>query len=165
MAPAPDRPQIIISYEVDPVDPERRRTVEPVAPVDPPPPVERLDVARAAPGTGPAPTDFTPPDIEPAPVSTSSLVNLDALARPIVRIEPVFPDRMARMGISGYCVIVFDVTPQGRTANIAARDCSHEGFARTTIQAVERWRYQPAVTDGQPRWMRGLQVRLDYRID
>jgi protein TonB len=37
-------------------------------------------------------------------------------------------------------------------------------FERSTIRAVERWRYEPKVQDGAAVWRRGVVTRLDYEL-
>jgi protein TonB len=38
-------------------------------------------------------------------------------------------------------------------------------FERAALRAIERWRYRPAVVDGEPVERRGLQVRLRFELE
>ena len=58
----------------------------------------------------------------------------------------------------------FDVTPDGTPTNIIALDCSSSLFERSSVRAVERWRYEPKIQNGNAVWRRGVQTRLDYQL-
>ncbi|MFW6413240.1 MAG: energy transducer TonB, partial [Oceanicaulis sp.] len=89
----------------------------------------------------------------------------DRDAQPMVRIPPQYPPRAAERGIQGSCQVTFDVTPDGTPTNISILDCDSSLFERSTIRAVERWRYEPKVQDGTAVWRRGVVTRLDYQLE
>jgi protein TonB len=38
-------------------------------------------------------------------------------------------------------------------------------FDKAALQAIQRWRYRPAVMDGQTVERRGVQVRLRFQLE
>ncbi len=131
-----------------------------------PPPPPRIEAARAErPAEGLASTLGRLPEIQPEEVNQSDfeVVVSDRDEQPLVRLEPQYPRRAAERGLEGSCVVTFDVNPDGTTANISAT-CSSSMFERASIRAVERWRYQPRVQEGQAVVRRGLQVEFPFRL-
>ena len=160
-----------IDYELFPrvtvIDPVPDEPLAPVDAVDPPPPPPVIEVVTAsAPSNdyivmaGDIP-DFAGPDIDPG---ATSFDTSDRDVQPVVRIPPDYPMREAERGVEGHCVVMFDVTTQGSPVNIRPVDCTTPGFERATIRAVERWRYNPRVRNGQPQMYRGVQTRLEFTL-
>lgn len=84
--------------------------------------------------------------------------------RPVVRVAPDYPQRAAARGVEGDCTIGFDVSPGGMPANVRVVACSSPLFARSSVRAVERWRYNPQVVDGRPVWSFGVETSLEYEL-
>lgn len=84
---------------------------------------------------------------------------------PIVRIEPKYPIKAARAGVGGYVIMDFDVTATGKTANIRVIE-SHPAdlFNSAAKASLSKWRYKPAVENGQAVSANCLNVRLDFRL-
>jgi protein TonB len=163
--PRREMPNLVINYEPPEIDPVRTTTPDDIVEIEPPPAVEPLPTGGVDPGAGPGPAVYNPPPIDPPTVSTGGPINLDAYATPVLRREPIYPQRMAERGVSGHCILRFDVGPNGETANVRIVECSNSGFERASVRAVSQWRYRPATTEGRARWMRNLEVRLDYRLN
>lgn len=68
-------------------------------------------------------------------------------AKTISRVPPNMPWNAQS---SGYCCMLFDVTPDGKTSNIRTPHCSAEMFRKPSIEAVSKWKYSPKTVDGRP---------------
>ncbi len=166
---APDEgvemPPVEIRFDTVEAEPDRTREPE-FVPVDSPPPMPTPATPRSAapenPGLG---DNYALPPVEPTVISAAGgLVSPDRSPVPVVRVEPVYPAREAARGNSGSCTVIFDITPQGTTANIRSLACDSRAFEQATVNAVSRWRYNPQVQDGEPILFRGATTRLDYRL-
>lgn len=84
---------------------------------------------------------------------------------PLVRIPPVFPDRFLRGDVSGFCKILFDVSPEGQPMNIQTTLCTNTQLKSATVKSVQKWKYTPRVQNGRPVSRSGLEttIRFDLR--
>ena len=84
---------------------------------------------------------------------------------PLVRIPPVFPDRFSRGDVSGYCKILFDVSPEGQPMNVQTTLCTNSQLKSATIKSVQKWKYSPRIQNGRPVSRSGLEttIRFDLR--
>lgn len=168
--PGPDIADLTFDLfpQVDVIDPQIRVELEPVLPVDPPPPPHVIEAQAAQlPDADMALMIGTIPRLEATGMGDGldSFNIADADVQPVVRIPPSYPVREAERGIEGSCVLQFDVTTAGSPVNIQVLECDSSGFARESVRAVERWRYNPRVRDGVPQMYRGLQTRLVFDLD
>lgn len=156
----------IVSQREDSAITRRDRRPEQPREVRTPPPPPRIEAARARqPQEGLASVLGALPDINPERVDRGSfqVVITDRDEQPLVRLEPQYPRRAAERGLEGDCVVTFDVNPDGTTANIRA-SCSSDLFRSAATRAVERWRYQPRISEGQAVIRRNLQVEFPFRL-
>ncbi|WP_420331904.1 energy transducer TonB [Oceanicaulis alexandrii] len=168
LEPARDELAISISEEVEDLSVRQREvTMDDVNEVEPPPPPPQIErqVAEAPAEdmntiAGEIP-EFDAPDLGSGDVSFDVS---DRDAQPMVRIPPQYPPRAAERGVEGSCLMQFDVTPDGTPTNIVALDCTSSLFERSSIRAVERWRYEPRIENGNAFWRRGVQTSLDYQL-
>lgn len=152
---------------VEVIDATPRPDLAPVLPVDPPPPPPAVDIQTSQlPGTDLAiPIGNIPPiEVDGIGDGDVNFNRADTNAQPIVRIPPVYPVREAERGVEGDCLLQFDVTTQGSPVNIQVLECASSGFARESVRAVERWRYNPRVRNGVPEMYRGVQTRLEFNL-
>ncbi len=105
-----------------------------------PPPVAGT---QATPGTPPAAQSAAPGPTAPASGGPSPrLVHSPA---------PEYPRDALRAGVSGEVVIRIDVGPDGVPASLEIiRSSRNRSLDRAALQAVRRWRFEPAVRDGVP---------------
>jgi protein TonB len=165
---ARDELSISISEEIEDLQVRQREvTMDDVNDVEPPPPPPQIErqVAEAPAEdmntiAGEIP-EFDAPDLGSGDVSFDVS---DRDAQPMVRIPPQYPPRAAERGVEGSCLMQFDVTPDGTPTNIVALDCTSSLFERSSIRAVERWRYEPRIENGNAVWRRGVQTSLDYQL-
>lgn len=159
--------RISINEEVEDVEVRQRDvTLDDVQQVDPPPPPPQIErQASEQPNEDMSTVGGELPEFETPQMSDN--VNFDVSdrdAQPMVRIPPQYPPRAAERGTEGSCTVMFDVTPDGTPTNITATNCDRV-FERATVRAVERWRYEPKVQDGNAVWRRGVVTQLDYELD
>lgn len=164
--PVEELPPVQIRFEVDPYDPPDPIAPDEIMRLDPPPRPPSIETDRVAVEVIPDGSRWTLPPIEAVEISTGGgLVNIDRQPSPRVRVQPVYPANEASRGRNGVCNVVFDITAEGRTANIQARDCTSPAFERATINAVSGWRYDPQVRDGEPVVYRGATTRLVFSLE
>lgn len=137
-APQPPDPATDASAEND----EGGVFVLPDAPADPP---------RAVAGEPPVPAGSGPdagdPDVEP----TAETAIIDSQPVPVRQPQPSYPRRALRQGLSGEVLVRAVVGTDGRPRQVeVARSSSHRVLDQAAVQAVRRWRFQPAMRHGQP---------------
>jgi len=160
--------RIVINDEVEELDARRRdTTIDDVDQIDPPPPPPQIERQSAEqPQEGLATVMGAIPAFD-APRLGADSVNFsvsDRDAQPLVRIEPQYPPRALERGIEGTCDVSFDVTPDGTPTNVQIVRCDSSMLERSSIRAVERWRYNPKVENGIPVARRGVRTQFDYQM-
>jgi periplasmic protein TonB len=108
--------------------------------------------------------DPAPPATERAPVislqGTDSPSNARAFGDRVIPARPdavfhnrppIYPDEAAQNGQQGTVVVLIHVSPAGTTASVdLVRSSGYVLLDRAAQEAVLRWRFLPAVKDGQP---------------
>lgn len=83
--------------------------------------------------------------------------------RQLEAVRPAYPAAMRRFGLSGRVVCDFDVMEDGHVAKVGIFESDNPAFDEAAVEAVRRWRYQPAMRDGKPLRMRVRQpVHFNY---
>lgn len=105
-----------------------------------------LSLARGAAGDGVA-------------VGTGSMENVvyeagevDEQAQVLKEVQPKFPDRAKKLGISGYVkvMVVIDVYGDVAQASVMSLDPPGYGFENEALKAVKQWKFSPAHLGGYP---------------
>ncbi len=78
--------------------------------------------------------------------------------------KPIYPFGMRRSDITGDVMVGFVVDKEGRVTVAHVLKSSHPGFRQAAIDAVENWRFEPAIVNGKPVNAR-MQVPIYFRID
>ena len=79
-------------------------------------------------------------------------------------IAPQYPNRCARNAEDLERVtVIFDVTAQGRPANVRVADTSNACFNTAAVSTLKRWRFDPKTVDGAPRPDLAKQATLNFR--
>jgi len=143
----------------------RRRTLlEPQAAVKTPPAPPRIATPSAnAPTTPIVKVAGGLPELDPVMLDIGPVtMNIpDRDVQPLVRVPPVMPANAER---SGHCNVRFDVSPDGAPFNVEAVSCSSNVFRRATVRSVQRWKYQPKITDGLAVGRSGVENRVSFRL-
>lgn len=117
------------------------------------------------------------PQVEPTPPlpaeerPTTRTVITPVVPEPVIveaklsrSIAPQYPNRCARGAEDLERVtVIFDVTVQGRAANIRVADTSNDCFNNAAVSTLRRWRFNPRTVDGAPRPDIGKQATLNFR--
>ncbi len=65
------------------------------------------------------------------------------------RVEPVFPYNMSAAGLAGNVTIGFVVDTEGRVRDTRIVRSNNPWFERPAIEALLKWKFEPAVVDGR----------------
>jgi TonB family protein len=84
--------------------------------------------------------------------------------RSIVKVMPNYPRDAWTNQIEGDVVAEFSVTEQGKVQNIRILNSSNPLFVTETMDAVSRFRYSPALENGQPVTSTGIRERFKFRL-
>lgn len=80
-------------------------------------------------------------------------------------VNAQYPRTALQRGIEGYVDVRFDVNEQGQTENIQVLSAVPEGvFNSAAIKAVAKWRYQPKLVDGVPKYFSGVSNRVRFQM-
>ncbi|GAA6151108.1 energy transducer TonB [Pseudoteredinibacter isoporae] len=83
-----------------------------------------------------------------------------------VAAAPRYPGRAITRGIEGFVDIRFDVTKIGNTENIRIIQAQPEGiFDNAATQAVAKYKYQPALQDGEPVATKNVTERIRFTLE
>lgn len=107
----------------------------------------RVDQHASAPedAASQAPVD-TPSPESPAVAATAEEA---ALPRPLTAPPPEYPRAALRSGASGNVLLLIEVDAEGRPGAIEVVESSrHRELDRAAVNAVRRWRFQPAMRGG-----------------
>ncbi len=149
--------QIISSRFADAEAARAEGVAAPRAPADAPPapqaqaPQELTVTLDASPVAGP---------VEATPAEASSPVRIaDSY------VAPVYPDLALRMGVQASVRLRVQVKSDGSVGEVGVLEATRKGmgFEQAAIDAVKRWRYQPAARGGQPEEA-VIEVRLTFGL-
>jgi protein TonB len=154
-------PELPPPLEVDIVKPPRTNTPvsqpqQNVAPVDVPIVSELGTVAYVPPTEDAGPTT---PNIDTSPVAAVRLEYADAPA-------PKYPRDALRMGLQGVVMLQVTVDIDGRPLEVVvAQSSGHRDLdAAARLQVLKRWRFRPAMKDGQAVQAIGL-VPVNFTLN
>lgn len=81
--------------------------------------------------------------------------------KPIMRIEPDFPEVAAREHITGSVTLYYDIEPDGSVSNISVAESKPEGvFDKVATDALSQWRYSET-----EKGMKNTGIVLEFEID
>lgn len=104
-------------------------------------------------------------DLSPAPEMRTHAPTGGSEAMPLVRIPPDYPPAAARRGIQGFVVVRLWIGAGGEVARAEiAQAHPRRIFDRAALDAVRRWRYRPALTDGRAAEQGPIEVMLDFKL-
>jgi protein TonB len=85
---------------------------------------------------------------------------------PLVRVDPIYPQRASQRGIEGWVEVEFTITSAGTVKNprISAFEPSSV-FNRAALKAIRKWKYNPKVEDGKAVERPGVKVVLKFELD
>jgi len=78
-------------------------------------------------------------------------VNIVQDAKPIIRIEPKYPIRAAKVGQEAWVQLSYIVEPDGSVSFPVIEDSSGgRSFERAAMKAIKKWKFSPALENGKP---------------
>ena len=83
---------------------------------------------------------------------SESTVEIDSFRGPVLleQVFPVYPQSRLNEGEESWVQVNFMVDPEGKPYEIVVTDSiGHSSFKSAAIQAVKRWKYEPAIYNGE----------------
>jgi len=113
--------------------------------------IPKFDFALGGDLTGGLAISASPRDLRPSMLRTAfTLSEVDQPPRPIRQIDPLYPFAAKRKGIQGSVTMRFIVTKDGRVIDPTVVKAEPPGvFDNSALKAIVRWRFKPAMKDGQ----------------
>jgi len=74
-------------------------------------------------------------------------------ARPVggYQVKPRYPESARRQGVEGTVLLKMRITEQGRVEDVQVeRSAGHPDLDQSAMEAVQRWRFEPARRSGEP---------------
>jgi TonB family protein len=122
--------------------------------------VTRADLAKV-PAPPPPPSPVSPPPPPPPPVSPVASVNIASKNLN----PPRYPVDAAKQGITGSVVMIVDVAADGSVSNAIIEKSQPQGvFDAVSLEAVQKWKFEPAMKDGKPAAGR-VRVPITFEMD
>lgn len=85
--------------------------------------------------------------------------------KPTVRVEPKYPIGAARQSREGWTRLSFVVNEEGHVNDVLLLESSGSAdFDRESIRAVKKWKYSPALENGQPIEQCMNSVRMNFKM-
>jgi len=84
---------------------------------------------------------------------------------PLVRVEPLYPQRAAQRGIEGWVEVEFTISAAGTVSS--PRVIAYEPstvFNRAALKAIRKWKYNPKIEEGKAVERPGVTVRLSFEL-
>ena len=84
---------------------------------------------------------------------------------PLVRVEPLYPQRAAQRGIEGWVEVEFTISAAGTVSS--PRVIAYEPstvFNRAALKAIRKWKYNPKIEEGKAVERPGVTVRLSFQL-
>lgn len=156
LPPPTPLPEIQITPKLVDPNPKPPKPIRPVK-TEPPP----IDLPRTTRGDKPVVTHQTP-DHTPADVNPGD--GTGALAAPLIRIAPPYPERCRARGAEGEVLVQFDVAADGSVVNPRIIESADRCFDRTVLKAVAGWKYPPAARNGAAVPRLGVIERFSFRL-
>ena len=85
---------------------------------------------------------------------------------PIVKVEPVYPNRAMSRGIEGWVLLEFTVTKTGAVRDPRVVESQPPGiFDSAATKAALKFKYKPRVVDGVPVEVPGVQNLITFELE
>ncbi|MBD3666746.1 MAG: TonB family protein [Kangiella sp.] len=114
--------------------------------------------------------DFEPVDVAfpaqviDAPAPHELLDSRSAL--PLFQAQPNYPITAASQGIEGWVLLQYDVDTSGTLSNIKVVDSQpRRTFDKEAVAALKKWRFRPAMDNGQPLAVKGQTVKIEFNLE
>lgn len=92
------------------------------------------------------------------------LADLDQSARPLFQSPPSYPTELRQRKVEGVVTLVFVVDAEGRVVDLRVERSSDPAFEGPALDAVRRWKFEPAVRAGKKAPSR-LRIPIRFSIN
>ena len=156
---------------------KKRKAKQPPLPDEPPPPIAQQVAATTVDSAWT--TRFTPPTLNLNMSSTASF-HSDGEYLPILKVQPVYPQRALQRGMFGWVVVQFTVDDIGRVIDpIVIENCVEiftynrtecldspgRIFDKPAIDAAAKFKYKPKIIDGNAIATSGVKHLISFELD
>jgi TonB family protein len=100
-------------------------------------------------------------------VLVAATVLADAPIQPpqlIEQAKPEYSEALRLAGIDGQVVVQFGVDATGAVENVTVFKSDHPELDVPAVEAVKKWKFKPAMKDGQPVETRIIRVPISFNI-
>jgi protein TonB len=84
---------------------------------------------------------------------------------PLVKVQPLYPQRAAERGIEGYVIVEYTVTRTGTTKDIKVIESTSSLFERAAVESATQYRYKPRVIDGIAVEVPGVSTKIIFELE
>lgn len=151
------KPDLQITAELKPEPRGPVKPVRPVLPKDPPEPI----INETTRGELPTHTVDLP---EPGHVDVGPGNGAMPTGGASIKVTPPYPENCRSKGVEGLVVVEFDVTPEGNVANVRVTHSPDRCFDRPIRNAVSKWKYPPASTNGRAAMRYGVVETFNFQL-
>lgn len=152
---------------------------QPPPPDQPPPPMHQSFQPETVSNVG---YSMSPPDMKvQSPIQGGGFSISDSDYLPLVKVEPIYPQRAISLGLSGWVIVRFTVTPMGTvTQPVVLQNCAwiqpphaqggecHDSpnpvFNSASIRAALKFKYKPRIIDGKPIATEGVENKITFDL-
>jgi protein TonB len=168
LPPEPSEPPE--TAEENPTMPEPHPEPE-IEPDKPPEVVEKPKPkpAPAPPPPKPRPKPAAAPKTAPAPVSKLSRSTASTVAARLARAryapQPRYPSDLRRAGVEGSLIVLLRISEKGRVLGASVwRSSGHRAFDQAALEALRKWRFDPARNASGHQVPSTLKAPVQYRL-
>ena len=83
----------------------------------------------------------------------------DTAPKLIRKVNPLYPDVLRQNRVSGFVDVVCVIGVDGKAKDFDIISSSHTEFELPAIEALKRWRFQPAERNGVP-----VEIKVKQRM-
>jgi len=82
----------------------------------------------------------------------------------ILRTAPNYPF-YKDLDTPGWCKVNYGVSDGGQVINAKIESCSDERFSRNSLKSIKKWRYIPAVRQGEFVYWKNMSIKLTFHLN
>ncbi|OIQ48685.1 MAG: hypothetical protein BM565_00085 [Gammaproteobacteria bacterium MedPE] len=84
---------------------------------------------------------------------------------PIERVDPKYPIQAARTGQEGWVIVSYVIGKDGKVNSAIVEESSNKSmFNKSTLNAVNSWKFEPTTVNGKAVEQCKNSVRIDYKL-
>jgi len=103
--------------------------------------------------------------LEDIPQGTVESITAFQPAQSVERIHPKYPKMAARAGAEGWVQMSYVIDTVGNVQDPIIEDSGgHRMFKRSALDAIKKWKFDPAVKDGKPTQQCHQAVQFDFTL-